>query len=211
MQLVYSNILSVPRLNRYKLNNNDNEVDLLNNYLWNIKLAEAFYPALALFEVVLRNRIDYSISKNIKQDWLLKPNTDKFLIGIELQSYNKALNNIKKRVTKDRLISELNLGFWISLFKNFYNHVIWDKPNVFYDICPLYPKGVMNSKKHISPKIRKIHELRNKISHHEPIFDEPNGIDNCYRDLEQVIFWLSPEAKEILDKTSRFWDIWNKK
>ena len=210
MQSIYNDILSIPRLNRYKFKDNDSESDLINNYLWNIQLAEAFYPALALFEVILRNRIDYSISKNINQNWLLDDNIDKFLINIELLSYNKALKNIKKQVTKGKIISELNLGFWIGLFKNSYNPVIWDKPNIFSDIFPHYPKGIMNPKKHISPKIRKIHELRNKISHHEPIFDEPSGIDNCYHDLEQIILWLSPEANQILDKTSRFWIVWNK-
>ena len=205
---MYRHILSSERLSRYKKNENETNEEIISRYLLNIKLSEAFYPALALFEITLRNRIDYSISKNINNNWLLDENITKFFFDTEIKSYNKVVNRFKKDYTKGQLLAELNLGFWVGLFKNQYNTSIWDKPKVFNDVFPNFQGGFINCKKHVYPKIRKIHEIRNRISHHEPIFDETNGIDNCFRDLEQVLFWLSPEAKDLLDKVNRFYDVW---
>lgn len=202
------NIPSI-RLNRYKLNDDKSKEDLIKNYLWNIRLSEAFYPALALFEVVLRNRIDFSISKNINPEWLTEENANNLLFDNEINSYRKACNKFKKEYTKGQLIAELNLGFWVGMFKNRYNTLIWDKPNVFDDAFPSFEGVSINRKKVVYSKIRKIHEIRNRISHHEPIFDEPSGLNNCYNDVELLLFWLSPETKSLLDKISRFSEIWN--
>lgn len=205
---MYKNILSYERLKRYKLNANDSQDEIIFRYLWNIRLSEAFYPALSLFEITLRNKIDYAISKNINDNWLSDKHANIMTFDAEMQTYEKTVSRLRHNFTKGQLIAELNLGFWVGLFKNKYNTVLWDKPNIFSDVFPCFPEGLINRKKIVQPKIRKIHGIRNRIFHHEPIFDVKNGLDNCYRDLEQVLYWLSPEARNLFDKINRFYGIW---
>ncbi len=49
--------ISVDRLSSYKFNDNDNSDLILRRYIYNIQIAESFYPLLAALEISLRNRI----------------------------------------------------------------------------------------------------------------------------------------------------------
>lgn len=54
---------------RLSVYGNDENLSL-DNYIYNLKLSEAFYPALSLLEISLRNRICNAIDKIICKDWL---------------------------------------------------------------------------------------------------------------------------------------------
>ena len=62
-------IITPVRLGAY---GNDNNEVLLEKYIYNLKLSEAFYPALSLLEITLRNRICNAIEKLICKDWLMQ-------------------------------------------------------------------------------------------------------------------------------------------
>ena len=65
------NSISSERLEAYRLSPTDSIENLVQMYLHNIELAEALYPALALLEVTLRNRLNNAIARNIMPDWLI--------------------------------------------------------------------------------------------------------------------------------------------
>lgn len=92
---------------------------LLDKYIFNLRLAESFYPALSLLEVSLRNRICNAIDKLICKGWLVKElSQQKLLADKEYKKLLESESKIKKsgkKVTNDRLISEMTLGFWVHL------------------------------------------------------------------------------------------------
>lgn len=206
---MYNDILTEARLSRYKLSDNDDNSEIINRYLWNIRLSEAFYPAISLFEVTLRNRIDISIKKNINKAWVYENNN--LLLNIDRESILTAKQKLiskKKKCSESQIITELTLGFWVGLFKKAYKPSIWNKPNTFSDVFPYFEQKKTDRVAIIYPKLKNILVLRNRISHHEPIFDNPNGLNNCFNDLVQLIYWISPETKDLLAKIDRFQEVW---
>lgn len=203
-------IFSSERLLRYKLHASDSEEIVLKRYLWNIQLSEACYPALSLVEVALRNRVDKAISAYFDESWLHEnwehwPKKNRY----ETTRINEAKAKLKGNYSRGHLIAELNLGFWIALFRKQYKPLIWNRPKLFEQVFPAFDKKVMNRVTVVFKHLERIRIVRNRISHHEPVFDIPGGLDQAYNDLEQVIFWLSPDALRLLRSISRFRDVWN--
>ena len=62
-------IITPIRLEAY---GNDNNEILLDKYIYNIRLSEAFYPILSILEVTLRNRICNAIEKLVCKNWDFK-------------------------------------------------------------------------------------------------------------------------------------------
>lgn len=113
-------VITPVRLGAY--GNGDNSI-LLNEYVYNLKLSESFYPALSLLEIALRNQICNAIDKFICKDWLFQElSKQSILADKEYQKLLESANKIKKagkKITNDRLISEMTFGFWIYLL----NHI----------------------------------------------------------------------------------------
>ena len=107
------NTLTRIRLQAYSGNTNE---EIINNYLNNIEICRSFYPLLHFFEVSLRNAIDKALSDYVNgKEWLdILPLDTK-----SVQKINDAKKTIKLHkhiVTHDRIVAELSLGFWTSLF-----------------------------------------------------------------------------------------------
>lgn len=218
---MYKNIFSAERLNKYKINGSDTDNEVIARYLWNIALAESIYPSIAIFEVNLRNNIYNSISKNLKEDWIdeniswfLKPpvskkhpkgNSEKN----QILAAKKQLTKINKPHSQGQIISQLTLGFWVNMLKNQYKPDIWNKPNVFDNAFPYFPIKDLDRISLIKPQFNKILIIRNRISHHEPIFNHPNGLDTVFNDILTAMSWLSNDTKDLLDKLNRFDEIYN--
>lgn len=208
----FIDFISPERLKSYKLSEQDNFSVLLERYIYNIKISEAFYPILSILEIALRNKIYNAIDKLIKPDWLLS----------ELQSQNLLLDNEykilvdaarklqfkHKKITKGALITELSFGFWVNLCKKAYKTIIWDKKGVFEFVFPNFPAlNAMDRTKFISSDLKNILQLRNRIFHHETIINNKLGIQNCYNISEKLLSYISTEHIELLRNTSRFKDI----
>ena len=112
------NLLSDCRLSSYKYGNADEQI-ALERYLYNIELSKSFYPILSLIEVSLRNRLNEAIDKTVKPDWLIQELSEQdILLDSEYKKLQEAKSKLlkkRKAITKDHLIAELSLGFWIHL------------------------------------------------------------------------------------------------
>ena len=93
-------------------------------YEWNISLSGALFEAIAIFEVVIRNEIDSSLSlwaESSGQDWL-----DLILFDGKGQlDIAKARLRAGAGATHGKVIAELNFGFWRFLVAKRYLHKIW--------------------------------------------------------------------------------------
>lgn len=214
---MYKKIFSEERLKRYKTNINDTDDDIMAKYLWNIALSAAVYQLIAIFEITLRNNIYKSISKNLQPDWL-DENTSWFKkvqpkLGYNIESNQilfakKQLTKLNKPHTQGQIITQLTLGFWVNMLKNQYRPDIWNKARVFEDAFPHCPIKT-NRIPSVVSELEKILILRNRISHHEPIFNHPDGLDNVVKNLLKTLSWLSDDMDEVISKLDHFYKIYN--
>ena len=218
---MYKEIFSQERLKNYKINPSDTDEEVIARYLWNIALSEALYPAIAIFEINLRNNIYNSISKHIKKDWLDEVNTPWLLKvprNLKYNVENKQIMDAKKQLTKlkkphsqGQIISQLTLGFWVNMLKLQYKPDIWTKPKVFDDAFPYFNIKCSDRIAYVDPYLKRILKLRNRLFHHEPIFNHPQGLDVVFNDLLTVMSWLSADTKDLLNILNRFDKVYNSK
>lgn len=69
----------------------------------------------------------------------------------------------------------------------------------------------MNRPQHVFKRLEEIRILRNRISHHEPIFDIRHGLEQNYQHLRQTIAWLSTDGKAMLKSVCSFESVWQEK
>lgn len=80
--------------------------------------------------------------------------------------------------------------------------------SVFESVFPNFPMPKeMNKIRFISPDLKTILQLRNRIFHHEIIINHPLGIQNCYSIIEKLLSYMSGEYSDILAEVSKFNDI----
>ncbi len=126
----YNYSLNNERLKRYIINNKANEENVIDVYLWNIKLSKELYPIISLLEITLRNHINNAINQKIAKNWLLDKNIAKAILkDKELITYLESYKELNKRkqATEGKLIAELSLGFWVNLFNKKYKVDLWHK------------------------------------------------------------------------------------
>lgn len=153
------NLLSLNRLARYGKNTKDS----LNLYLLNTELCEAFYCSMSYLEIILRNKIDNVFSKIKGNNWL-----DCYKTEINKNLKDKYINPNDK----NKLISELNFGFWTSFFTKKHRDIwyIVKLQNLFE-----FYKGRLNISR-ISYELNLIRNWRNKIFHYGNILIVKDGM-----------------------------------
>ena len=200
--------ITTARLSSYNTGNNLSDEALLENYIYNIKVAEAFYPALALLEVTLRNKLCFAIESSIKSNWLLAELENQQILDDKeysklLESANK-LKNTNKKITNDRLIAEMTFGFWIHLFTKSYKPKLWDKKGFFEKVFPNYSrKNNIRSIAPIQNDLMTILRLRNRIFHHEIIINGKISVESYYQIIMNLLYLMSADMSKLLQNTSR--------
>lgn len=118
---------SRPRLDRFLAACGSSESRAQNLYRINLRVSQAFYPILNLFEIFLRNALNYRMSVHFADpDWIIHEK-NAFMNNISLagtkyflkSSVVKAENVILRKggfVSSGKIIAEQALGFWTSLF-----------------------------------------------------------------------------------------------
>lgn len=93
-------------------------------YQSNIEISQAFYSSLSILEISLRNGINKSFIKYFSNKSWHKENLPKEL-SKQIKETEAKLIQSRKNPTIDRVIAELNFGFWTMLFNRKYAKYIW--------------------------------------------------------------------------------------
>jgi len=202
-QLKY--FLSSSRFNLY-LSKTGNDFDKAYRlYKINIELSEAFYPILAVLEVSLRNAINENLTNYFNDPFWFKNN-----LPVEFLPYvSEATQKItaqRKNVTTDRIIAELNFGFWNRLFNRYYTGLLWKPLRLIFQNMPKY----LRQRDTIADALYRIRTLRNRIYHYEPIFGNLQDIEQQYNEMLTFLTWLDNDLPKLLNDIDRFNDILKK-
>jgi hypothetical protein len=203
-QLEY--FLSKPRFDRFLQACNHSEVKAQALYGINLKVCQATYPILNLFETALRNSIDCQISSHFNDpNWIINQKNG-FMSHSSLSmglfkmrnTILKTENDLTKKkavITAGKIIAEQSFGFWTSLFEPHHYKLI---KGAVMRCFPHKPSTINRS--NISVKLNKIREFRNRIYHNEPVCFQDNTISFEYvqaviNELYEVLRWMDKDLE----------------
>lgn len=216
--------------------NGASEEECLGIYLWNKQLAGAFLPALQIIEVSLRNAICAAKRRHeealIEQrtpaaNWpaLKSRIDDQWFVTVMTERNNRdswrAVEAAKSQLIKDgkplsteNLIAKLTFGFWVSMVNRDYSNGRARYLHLWPHLVPaVFPnaldkkQGTPLSVNRISSDLRDINTLRNRLSHHEPLWRSDKtycveqAINKVVRDYHKcldVIRWINPSNLKLL-------------
>jgi hypothetical protein len=213
----FEHAVSKQRLQAYVQQHDDSPLDAVGRYFWNAALVSAIMPEIHLFEVAFRNHL-YGASKRVLSaavgpsgTWLdatpdlLEPSSRK-----EVDEAKRRLNTEGRLVNEGRLIAKLGLGFWVRLCSRPYE--VDGK-----QIAGLWPpvlqqggfRGLTQNRTRatIHAEAEAVRDHRNRISHHEPIWDR--DVMGLHRRIEEVLGWISRGLPALLSATSHVDRVYN--
>jgi hypothetical protein len=200
MQPVYVKItkyISANRLQKYEQVCGGNRQKVLKLYQTNIRLSQAFYPLLSLFEVVLRNAINEELTDCFSDpDWITNEQSG-FMSSPSLLRYDfgkkKTVPNhfMKKKVsevikdlhgshTQGKIIANLTFGFWTAFFDVPHYKILLGRPiKIFSRLPPSCNRSI------VYQKLKRINDFRNRVYHNEAIIFTLDVSGNVVFDLQQ--------------------------
>lgn len=147
---IVTNLISAQRLERY---GDVGDEKCVAKYFFNICLSESLYPALCVFEVVLRNKTDIVLSHHLGPNWIF-----------DIVRRDNRLVELYHIRDKNILIDKLTLSFWGRLFMPSSRELIWDRcPDAIGEIFEKRKASLNLSK--IAFEIDQIRRCRNRFSH----------------------------------------------
>lgn len=181
--------------------------DMMVNYLWNLALSEALYPALGAMEVALRNSIHAAATSRYRTDlWFELPD---LLQPGQLAAVRNARDGLIQRgkdPSADRIVAELHLGFWTTILSRPYHPKFWN-PNRGAMLKTVFPRlPIPLRQRHlVHRRYNDLRFLRNRVFHYEPIWNR-SDLPAEHARLLETIGWISPAFLATVELLDRFPD-----
>jgi hypothetical protein len=195
------NSLSVDRLLPYLNLAEGDKLYAIRLYEWNTKVSESLYSLIQGLEVTLRNKIHQVLSLDFgQQNWWDCCD----LKGDQISTVHEAIERIlddEREPDPSRVVAELMLGFWISLFGTDYAQTLYDR-----HLWKCFPaQGV--GRKTVAKNLKTIRFLRNRVAHHESVIGKLGFERNLRHDVQnilQVLGWMCPITARWVSANSSF-------
>lgn len=219
-------LLSTPRLQPYvQAFKPSSDQEQLGAYLWGQAVSASLYPFLGIVEVVLRNAIHQSLSRQCSKGASVSyPWYDRAENGsIALKGKSKVKVEellfegtppIRKAVqpTPDLVVSRLSFGFWPNVLEELNQRYA---PQTFVDVFPNHPHSTKQHWSHpdnktpVILKLKRLQDLRNRICHFEAVWKHHwlgasgahwsqavEKLRQLHGELVEVLDWCSPVARQ---------------
>ena len=205
--------LSEPRFAPYLIESGGDRQRALETYEWNARLAAAVMRDIAHVEVAVRNAFDKVMRERWEgtQHWLLDPTSPVLAQLWRTRRGNRVDLNARNRMNvaeavrrcggrsaqPDHVIAGLSLGFWRHCTDAAHEKTLW----VPY-LHIAWPKKT--NRVTIERALTTINSVRNRASHHEPLFPPQPGRDvhAAHHEVLRLADLLIPELAEHLRRTS---------
>lgn len=206
-------LLSVKRFATFLFAADGTSERALRLYAWNIEISSAFWGSFHMLEISLRNALHAQLTElGQQEDWwnaelLLPRDPIRDLLHRDTKNeIQKAISSATKKQTAKGLqtepghvVAELNFSFWNGMLANRYQQRLWEVS--LTHAFPHYTgrRGILHR------DLDRLRMLRNRIAHHEPIFERDLAID--HEKICNMIGYIEPEAKIWVMKNSRIVEI----
>ena len=167
-------------------------------YEWNVAISAAFFEVVSHVEVVLRNAIDKilrplevteSARTEVRNGWWFASST--FLKDEDLVFYRTAwkhLGDRAKAAARDKVFASMTFGIWDAVFGKPYEQLF--RRHLVYAF-PHRPQGF--ERKTVKQSVQALRTLRNRIAHHQAIFDLP--LEERFEQAMDLLRWIDPELE----------------
>ena len=196
--------LSTPRMATF-LTAAGGDADLaIRLYEWNVQLCQSLYFPLQTAEVLSRNTVSEAIQVVFGNDWYVQPRFKAFLMPWATGELEKAVAEKKAKIVGRPLVagdivSQLSFGFWREMTKARYEKRIWK--NGIAVAFKGIPQG--KTRQDVYAYLDIAIKLRNRVSHHEPIFND-GTLHNNYLSVLSLIDWICPATFFWVSNASTF-------
>jgi hypothetical protein len=193
--------LSADRFVSYDRQAGGDRVASLRLYEWNTAASAACYATLQAVEIVLRNAINQQLTKlhsaqSLPGSWLDDPThvLDPHRLA-DIADARRRVRRNGRPPTPGRLIPELPFGFWRFLLAGRYEQTLWT-PALRHAFPYLQPRR----RRDIAAPVDRLHQLRNRIAHHEPIHYRDLAADHA--DMLAVVAAVCPDTHAWVSRIS---------
>ncbi len=167
----------------------------LHEYESNLLFSKDAYIPLCMLEVALRNSIDKLLSGKVGENW--HEDTD-FITNDSQQKIAQAKELLFKRrenISKQKIIAELSLGFWVNLFKKPYDKKlrINDLKKVFPNMPPREEKFI--SREIIYKELDHIRNFRNRVFHYEKVINKDH-YNTLFNEINEILRYFDDNIEK---------------
>lgn len=141
-------------------------------------------------EVSLRNVIDFYFTERYGESWTDLLDIFKYKEISKIEEAKNFLKLKQEECTKDKIVAELNFGFWTSLFSKTYEEQM--RKNNLIKIFNNLQKNKQINRAYLSRKLNNIRNFRNRIFHYEKIINKPEYL-NIENDINEILEFLDKE------------------
>lgn len=200
--------ISEARFARYLKEGQGDVKSAIQLYHWNALLSQAMYLPLQMWEVSLRNKLNRFLISRYNQKW---PYDTRALRELSRDGQRR-LQDTKDRldpqqrvvqIPTDAIVADLSAGFWVSLLTKKY-----DVPFAWrYNLLKVFP-GKANERDRLamSEMCDRMLVLRNRVAHHEPIFQL--DLVSLKAELDELIGGMCPAGAHYSKTTCTFAAVW---
>jgi hypothetical protein len=188
--------ISAERLSRYQRSASELELAIA-LYEKNTRLSEAFYTPLQGFEICFRNLLHEALQKQFGANCLLLGRVpliqdDQARLAATISS----LEAPRREAAEGAIIAALNLGFWVKLLGPIYDETLWRVS--LYRVFSA--QGRHLRRKHVHGRVNAIRRFRNRIAHHEPIWDQ--DLNMRHTEIIEAISWMCADTALWVERRS---------
>jgi hypothetical protein len=166
------------------------DYEVFKSYCWNIQLSQSLYPLLHFPEVSLRNAIHSAGCVYFKKkEWI---QDEKIIFDPrDIKDISMAISRFpegkQKAFYPGDLVAALTFGFWSGLLKKEYEVLLWHP--LIEKVFPNCPSR-HRTRKNISIILNNIRKLRNRVFHHEPIYND-HALPKTHEQIYEVLGWVN--------------------
>jgi hypothetical protein len=166
-------------------------------YQWNAAISAALFELIGYSEVILRNALTTQLSQlrinagDPTGEWFtitrwFQPSWTTPMID-SITRARRSAQQASGVVTEGKMVAELTFGFWRFLLTARYEASLWTPA-----LRHAFTSGL--SRRTVHDTVEHINMLRNRIAHHEPIFQRPLADDLAA--ITTLLHWISPPAAD---------------
>ncbi|WP_289198937.1 hypothetical protein [Bacteroides acidifaciens] len=188
----FEKVFSNKRMEKYFSIHPDNEALAITHYRCNVELSKAFYPCISTLEIALRNAIVRELQTLFgREDWYTQLSKTSGLANLNhyITTANKQISGRRELATPSKIIAELTISFWVSLFNSEYKLILWQALRRAF---PYMPKP-QRQRKNVSAPLNRFRRFRNRVFHHEPICWDLRQVQQIHNEILQTIGWINKD------------------
>lgn len=206
----FKNIMSEPRINRYRQAVGNDTRKAMTLYRKNLKLSQEMFTVISCFEIALRNAIDNHYKCLYGTEWL----RDFISLGGRFDTtqcrrtktiIETAKIKLNSSYTHPKLVAELDFGLWRYLFAQPQFYAGGQNLLQIFPSKPRSTPSIQYNQTFIFNELAKVNDIRNRIAHHEPICFRQGSpiIDTTYTRqnynlILQLFRWMNINEAELL-------------